>query len=144
MTQRSILDGLLHQPVDAPLRFALRVATVPIWLALSVLSVFVVMFVPLGLPNWLGNLLFFGPQLLSFGGIVRITASGHDRLFPDGTAGYVFAAFWLAIAIVHFAITRRWKLSHAFAMGLVVVVVAGLLKNLIFSSLGYHFELDGP
>lgn len=145
MTQRPANFAWLWNPVDAPLRIALRVATVPIWLAVSVLLSLLVIFLPLHLPNLLGNLVFFAPQyLFGFTQVVRRTEGGFVRLFADGTAQFVCAAFWLAVAIGHFAITRRWNASHAFAMGLVAVVVATVLLHLIFSTFGYTVELDGP
>ena len=145
MTQRSTHFAWLQLPVDASLRIALRVATVPIWLAVSILLSLLVLFLPLRLPNVLGNLVFFAPQyLFDFVRVVRPTEGGFVRLFADGTAPFVCAAFWMAVASGHFAITRRWKASHAFVMGLVSVVVAAVLVHLAFSALGYAVQLDGP
>jgi hypothetical protein len=145
MTQRPTNFAWLQQPMDAPLRIALRVATVPIWLAVSILLSLMVIFLPLRLPRLLGNYVFFAPQyLFDFVRVVRPTDGGFVALFADGTAQFVCAAFWLTVATGHAAITRRWKASHAFVMGLVSVVVAAVLVHLAFSALGYAVQLDGP
>lgn len=145
VTQRSTDFAWLQQPMDAPLRIALRVATVPIWLAVSIPLALLVFWVPLPLPNWLHGFVFLAPQyLFHFMRVVRPTEGGFERLFSDGAAALVCAAFWLAVAIGHFALTRRWKVSNAFFMGLVTVVVATVLVHLAFSAFGYAVELDAP
>ena len=128
----------------APLRTLLGLAAVPIWLAASIPLAILTLIVPL--PNLVGNFIFFAPQyLFEFVRVVRPEGGyGFDHLFPDGTAGFACAVLWLTVAIGHAAITRRWKLSHAFAAGLVVVVAATVLAHLTFAAFGYAVQLDGP
>ena len=129
---------------DAPLRTLVRLAAVPIWLAASIPLAILTLIVPL--PNPVRTFIFLAPQyLFEFVRVGRPEGgSGFVRLFPYGTAGFACAVLWLTVAIGHAAVTRRWKLSHAFAAGLVVVVAATVLAHLTFAAFGYAVQLDGP
>ncbi|BCT93597.1 hypothetical protein LYSCAS_26210 [Lysobacter caseinilyticus] len=128
----------MHDPV----RLLLGVGAVLFWLAASIPLAVLGLVAPL--PGAVGVFLFFVPQyLFGFALVVRPVESGFARLFPEGTAVLACVALWLAVAIGHAVLTRRWTLTNAFLAALASVVGCAVIVHLAFAAFGYAVQLDG-
>lgn len=122
-------------------RYALCIAALAISLVLFPLAALAPTVVPLALPRWLGNGLFFWPQVLLLpSGLESVSGT---VVFGGTLAPFAAAAFWLIVVAGLARLTLPWRAAWALLALFVAVAVIAQLILLAFSGMGFRVVLDG-
>jgi hypothetical protein len=122
-------------------RYALCVAVLAVSLVLFPLLALVPVAVPVRLPGWLGNALFFWPQLLLLPRGLQSMAS--NTVYGAAFAPFLMGVFWLLAVAGVARLTLRWRTRWALPALFVAVASIAELLLLVVGALGLRAVLDG-
>ena len=122
-------------------RYALCIAALALSLILFPLVALVPTVAPVDLPRWLGNGLFFWPQVLLLPSGLQSASSA--AVVGATLAPFAAAAFWLLAVAGLARLTLPWPIGWALVALFVAVALVAELMLFAFSSLGFRVVLDG-